>query len=206
MGKEDVEGSLKEELQKRVVSGNEGQNRSNVTLGRPKYHPSRLGHVERMWEASVERGTTCRRKRENLRIEEMQDKVRTKQEYFKRNYDKSANKFNQTLKPGDNVLIEDKFWEKGKVVDKHCTPRSFNVINNKGNIIRRNFSQLKPTNTKFEIDNSSDPDDYDQDQIKDCSSSSNSNLIENNHNNDNNRITHSGRVVKLPTRFKDYVL
>lgn len=158
------------------------------------------------------------------------NKLVAKQEYYKSNHDKNAKKFYQNLKPGDNVLIKDTSWEKGQVVVNHSAPRSFNVMNNNGNVIRRNFSQLKPTNTKFELNNSSNdlPDVLYQTKINDQSSSSgntpDSSLLENStSNNQNNvqvdfkkepttdstvnqRIVRSGRIVQLPTKFKDYVM
>lgn len=142
------------------------------------------------------------------------ERLVAKQQYYKCNHDKGAKSFNVNVRSGDNVLIKDKFWEKGQVVANHSAPRSFNVLNDKGNVVRRNFSQLKPTTTKFEANNSVNVQD-DQDQTQqniDDSSDNTPDLIPNYTNNslceptDNQRITQSGRIVKLPSRFKDYVV
>ncbi|XP_031355091.1 uncharacterized protein K02A2.6-like [Photinus pyralis] len=134
-------------------------------------------------------------------------KLLAKQEYFKRNHDKSAKTFNQNLKAGDNVLIKDQFWEKGQVVGNHSTPRSFNVINNKNNVVRRNFSQLKPTNTKFDINNSSNCSNDNLETINNQTTieiDSTNDLIPDS--NIKQTVTHSGRIVKLPNKFKDYFM
>ena len=58
-----------------------------------------------------------------------------------------------TLEPGDTVRIrtnEEKTWDKKVLViapDDH--PCSYNVLNEKGNLIIRNHHHLIPTNEKF---------------------------------------------------------
>ncbi|KAB0793964.1 hypothetical protein PPYR_13584 [Photinus pyralis] len=126
-------------------------------------------------------------------------KLLAKHEYFKRNHDKSAKNFNQNLKAGDNGLMKDQFWEKGQVVGNYSTPRSFNVINNMNNVVRRNFSQLKSTNTKFEINNSSNCSNDNLETINNQTTieiDSTNDLIPDS--NINQTVTHSGRIVKLP--------
>ena len=58
-----------------------------------------------------------------------------------------------TLKPGDTVRIrtdEEKTWDKkGSVIAPNDRPRSYNVLNEKGNLIIRNCRHLIPTNEKF---------------------------------------------------------
>ena len=58
-----------------------------------------------------------------------------------------------TLKPGDTIRIrtdEEKAWDKkGSVIAPNDRPRSYNVLNDKGNLIIRNPHHLIPTNKKF---------------------------------------------------------
>ena len=58
-----------------------------------------------------------------------------------------------TLKPGDTVRIrtdEEKTWDKkGSVIAPNDRPRSYNVLNDKGNLIVRNPHHFIPTNKKF---------------------------------------------------------
>ena len=58
-----------------------------------------------------------------------------------------------TLKPGDTVRIrtdEEKTWDKkGSVIAPNDRPRSYNVLNEKGNLIIRNRRHLIPTNEKL---------------------------------------------------------
>ena len=58
-----------------------------------------------------------------------------------------------TLKPGDTVRIrtgKEKTWvKKGTVIAPNDYPRSYNVLNEKGNLIIRNHLHLIPTSEKF---------------------------------------------------------
>ena len=57
------------------------------------------------------------------------------------------------LKPGDTVRIrtdEEKTWDrKGSLITPKDRPRSYNVLNEKGNLIIRNRRHLIPTNERF---------------------------------------------------------
>ena len=70
----------------------------------------------------------------------------------KARYDKQAKDL-PDIQPGTVVRIrtkEDKNWNcLGKVVTKCAEPRSYRVLNNKGNIVRRNRRQLLPCKEKF---------------------------------------------------------
>ncbi|KAK9692823.1 hypothetical protein QE152_g34909 [Popillia japonica] len=69
---------------------------------------------------------------------EKQNKIRT-------NYNKTA-KQRKEFKEGEKVLIwnfEIKKWTPGKIVEKLEAPRSYLVLNNKGNIVRRNSHHLR---------------------------------------------------------------
>ena len=58
-----------------------------------------------------------------------------------------------TLKPGDTIRIrtdEEKAWDKkGSVIALNDCPCSYNVLNDKGNLIVRNHRHLIPTNEIF---------------------------------------------------------
>ena len=58
-----------------------------------------------------------------------------------------------TLKPGDTVRIrtdEEKIWDKkGSAIAPNDRPRSYSVLNEKGNLIIRNCRHLIPTKEKF---------------------------------------------------------
>ena len=58
-----------------------------------------------------------------------------------------------TLKSGDTARIrtnEEKTWDtKGSTIALNNSPRSYNVLNEKGNLIIRNRRHLIPTNEKF---------------------------------------------------------
>lgn len=44
-----------------------------------------------------------------------------------------------------------KCWEPGKVLQLHDTPRSYNVLDSTGNIVRRNRIDLKPSQNEFKV-------------------------------------------------------
>ena len=94
---------------------------------------------------------------------------------------------------------------KGKIAKKlTSSPRSYLVLTERGNILRRNRKDLllivPCQNCPYMKDNCSD---YDDQQTN-----FNENLCE--HRNDNNRHqkyrTRSGRLVKLPLHYDDFVM
>ncbi|KAJ8030205.1 hypothetical protein HOLleu_26545 [Holothuria leucospilota] len=87
------------------------------------------------------------------------------------------------LQKGDNVYVTD-LKRNGTIVEKRPEPRSYSVETDNGNIVRRNrraIIQVSPPNT--------DPDQQTQQPSGDPPVT-----------------TRSGRVVKTPTRFKDFVM
>jgi len=75
-----------------------------------------------------------------------------------KNYHDIHAKEREQFREGENVLVKTgKTWEPAKILSKHKTPRSYIIINNNGNIIRRNSRHLKKTKTKSRVD---DYDDY----------------------------------------------
>ena len=62
-----------------------------------------------------------------------------------------------TISPNTTVRIHsknknEKWKQKGILITKRSEPRSYDAINEKGNIVRQNRYQLIPTKEKFEID------------------------------------------------------
>lgn len=56
------------------------------------------------------------------------------------------------LNKGDNVTVYNhvtKFWEPGKIIDRHVAPRSYIVQDGLGNTVRRNRQDLKPSENEF---------------------------------------------------------
>ncbi len=66
-----------------------------------------------------------------------------------------------SIRPGSVVRMRvngDKDWrKKGKVIEKSTEPRSYRVLNEKGNIVRRNRRHLIPCHDRFNIQHDYDP-------------------------------------------------
>ena len=133
---------------------------------------------------------------------------------MKTNYDYKSKDL-PSITPNTTVRIYSKSkygnWKrKGKVVSVRNEPRSYNVLNEKGNIIRRNRWQLLPTNETYEQDMYSDDDDYsdydneDEYQVDIGRNENNTEQpIINNQGNTNNieYSTRYGRISKKPIRY-----
>ncbi|CAB4005693.1 Transposon Ty3-I Gag-Pol poly [Paramuricea clavata] len=102
------------------------------------------------------------------------------------------------IQPGTVVLIrakEDEKWSQlGKVVEKCAEPRSYRVLNDKGNIVRRNRRHLIPCKNRFQIRNDLD---YDDLEVTTRPSSPEP---------PNEIVTRSGRVVRKPTNKRSFKL
>lgn len=136
-------------------------------------------------------------------------KLLEKQNLTKKYHDLHTKERKQ-FKEGETVLEKvGKTWKPAKILYKHNTPRSYVIINNNKNIVRRNSSHLKTTKTQFQVE------DYEDDyyngsesphtnqNTKDCESS----VPPNDRNKDQTaKMTRSGRTIKTPTKFKDYIL
>ena len=130
------------------------------------------------------------------------EKLTQKQEKQKYFYDKSKRNLNE-LKPGDTIRVQsEKKWEPGVVVQKADTPRSYHVQTQRGSY-RRNRKHLMKTNENpTNIDRDLDFDDQGGEQVE-----NNTQSIEPQENASGAKpyVTRSGRVVRIPERFKDYV-
>lgn len=90
-------------------------------------------------------------------------KLKAKHRYDKRSRDLPEIEPHTTVR----IFSRSKYgnWrQKGKVLSKRKEPRSYNVLNDRGNIIRRNRWQLTPTNETFNEDENIE---HDFDEIED---------------------------------------
>jgi hypothetical protein len=110
----------------------------------------------------------------------------------KERYDQHAKDL-PDIQPGTVVRIrakEDEKWNQlGKVVEKCAQPRSYRVLNDKGNVVRRNRRHLIPCKDRFQIRN-----DFDYDDLEVTTRPSSPEPP-------NEIVTRSGRVVRKPTRY-----
>lgn len=126
----------------------------------------------------------------------------------KKHYDRHDTSTEATdLSPGDVVRIQrDKEWEPALVTAKSTTPRSY-IVQQNGRSLRRNRRSLHPTQEPIPGDTLQDvdwPEDQDSQQDKNSGSPNRSGSEENEQ--APTYTTASGRPVRLPQRFKDYVL
>ena len=131
------------------------------------------------------------------------EKLTRKQEKQKYFYDKSKRKLNE-LKPGDTIRVQkEKKWQPGVVVQKADTPRSYHVQPQPGSY-RRNRKRIMKTNENpTNIDRDLDFDDQGGEQVEDNTQSMEP---QGNASGAQPYVTRSGRVVRIPVRFKDYVI
>ncbi|XP_060806968.1 uncharacterized protein K02A2.6-like isoform X2 [Amyelois transitella] len=76
-----------------------------------------------------------------------------------KNNEKSRTIYNKTskvkgsFKKGEDVIIQNvpynKYWSSGKVMEEGNGPRSFTVMNDKGNLVRRNEKHIRKSKNKF---------------------------------------------------------
>ncbi|MCG7876437.1 MAG: RNase H-like domain-containing protein [Candidatus Thiodiazotropha endolucinida] len=132
-------------------------------------------------------------------VHEKLTKKQEKQKYF---YDKSSKNLSH-LSPGDTIRVQnEKHWEPGIVVQNATTPRSYHVQTKRGQY-RRNRKHLMKTNEKpINFDRDYDDDDQREENVDD---SRQSDEPQGDTQGAKPYVTRSGRVVRIPTRFKDYV-
>ena len=128
----------------------------------------------------------------------------------KERYD-SKSKDLKELSPGTTVRIFNRSkngnWrQRGKIITKRSEPRSYDVLNDRGNTVRRNRRHLLPTKEKFD---ENDDTDIDADDSSDVESSEAvtpeiNDTIPVQLDNDpegHNYVTRYGRVSKQPDRY-----
>ncbi|KAL4711894.1 hypothetical protein ACJJTC_006063 [Scirpophaga incertulas] len=70
----------------------------------------------------------------------------------KLNYDKNSKINNSKFEKGQKIVfLKDNVWVPANIVEPHSSPRSFLIKDAAGNVLRRNTSQLKPSNTDVTI-------------------------------------------------------
>eukprot|EP00112_Aurelia_sp_Birch-Aquarium-sp1_P023106 Seg6752.2 transcript_id=Seg6752.2/GoldUCD/mRNA.D3Y31 product="hypothetical protein" protein_id=Seg6752.2/GoldUCD/D3Y31 len=143
-----------------------------------------------------------------------------KMKFYSRDMRKNvAGKYNSrakdlpVLKPGQTVRLHDgKDWSrKAKIIDNHENDISYVLETEKGTTVRRNRKHMMPMKEKFEC---SPPEDliFDIPETENNAIEENgtteSNIIEDDTEREQTTVnikTRSGRTVKRPERFKDYV-
>ncbi|XP_060079959.1 uncharacterized protein K02A2.6-like [Ylistrum balloti] len=162
------------------------------------------------------------------------DKVREqlvkRQKKQQQSYDRHASGGLQPLSPGDQVLLQQhpntcrSEWKHGTVIEKHKTPRSY-VIRSGNRAYRRNCRHLRPTRSKADLDQ--EPADLNlhcwppsnqpskqtlatKTSIQDSNMSQETRQAVQNQLPptsvlDSPRLSSSGRIIKTPASFKDFV-
>ena len=125
----------------------------------------------------------------------VQSKERTKTRYDTKSKDLPP------ISPNTTVRIYSKSksgnWkQKGNVISKRTEPRSYNILNEKGNIIRRNRWQLLPSNETCDDEISVYDDKISDDPIEQSNVTPEINSTDN-----ANYRTRSGRIIRQPDRY-----
>ncbi|KAJ8975158.1 hypothetical protein NQ317_014532 [Molorchus minor] len=147
-------------------------------------------------------------------------KLVDKQIAYKNYHDKSV-KARREFNIGENALVRrDKIWEPSKIIKKHQSPRSYIIQDQRGNILRRNSAHLGPSQNEYKL--CADPDglidiaNNEKEKIfkSDSGPDSVSQTVKENisvpisvsaQNSESATTTRSGRNIKVPERFKDFV-
>ena len=110
------------------------------------------------------------------------------------------------IEPNTTVRIYSKnrngnWRQKGQILSKRSEPRSYTLQNEKGNIIRRNRSQLLPTNERYVVENeiSSNESENEEETEKEIVLPSNEVNIESQV--ENQYTTRYGRTIRPPDRY-----
>ncbi|PJE77411.1 hypothetical protein CI610_03666 [invertebrate metagenome] len=141
--------------------------------------------------------------------ENAREQLTTRQEHQKFHYDKHAQCL-PSLMPGDAVRMRvQKTWEPAVVQQRHTTPRSYVVQTPNGRSYRRNRNHLLKTPEEPPVIIGPDVDDDVKPTVTpNCKPTTNP-AVTSTMNTQNAlpdvKTTSSGRVVKEPGRFKDYV-
>lgn len=136
----------------------------------------------------------------------------------KRYYDRNA-RARQCFQPGDKVVVrENNAWKPAYIKKVEKTPRSYQLINDKGSEIRRNSSHIKKSmNEPIIINEHLDNEIIAQkDDIKNVENGETQNVTESSRvneevvsgrvsDNENVTTTRSGRISRKPEYLKSYV-
>jgi hypothetical protein len=129
-------------------------------------------------------------------------KLVEKKNQQKKQYDKTAKEL-PNLTSGDKVRIKRQdLWEPAVVVRKSSTPRSYDVKTQDGAVYRRNRRHLLKTKEKLpEIYDTYEDTNKEVTELNDKMS-----LIINEPNQTQEIRTRSGRLIKKPARYRDFVM
>lgn len=131
--------------------------------------------------------------------------LKKKQQVQKQYYDQGAKPLLE-LNPGDQIRVRNEnSWEPGMVESKANTPRTYNIQTDKGQLLRRNRRHLMKT-TENRI---SEPEifyDCQEEVNSDKNSVSDKNTSNSVSQNDTRKFTSSGREVKMPKKYDDFVM
>ena len=135
----------------------------------------------------------------------VQNALNERQHIQKYYYDRGAKSLPQ-LNPGDQIRVRNENkWEPGTVEQRADTPRSYVIQTEKGQKLRRNRRHLLKTS-----ENRSEEPEIFYDCQENISSKNSSNFVEQPSSNisqsDSKKYTSSGRQVKMPMCFDDYVM
>ena len=140
-----------------------------------------------------------------LKLEKVETNVPSvlnqKQQEQKRYYDRNTKPL-KPLKPGDQVRIrsDKKRWEPGFVKSKCPEPRSFNIKTESGSILRRNREHILKTEENRTKQQQFDLEDENHDDsIVHVQEPAQPIPL-------GQKTTASGRVVRMPKRFEDFVM
>ena len=129
-------------------------------------------------------------------------KVEINQKRYKYYHDRHV-KVRDEFREGQNVLIKkEKIWEPGKVLNKSKTPRSYIVLDEQGQQLRRNEIHLKPTETEYVQQPKVDNDNVIVDRTPLDQTYVNTNVEPTSTENCDYK-TRYGRTVKIPDRYKN---
>ena len=161
----------------------------------------------------------------------IKEKLKNRQQKQKHYHDKYSSKDLKSLKPGQKVaVLHDKKWIPGTGIEKHQTPRSFVVETPSGNKLRRNRRHINTTKADLhQREEISEPEillryetqrnqpsenpQISQNQSVQRNESRSSIQTSKNTSPEKNqsfesagvRSTRSGREIRAPTKYKDYV-
>ena len=136
----------------------------------------------------------------------LKNRFKRRQEKQKQYYDRGSKQL-KPLKIGENVVMEhNNTWKPATVTAEHHTPRSYVVENEYGQTYRRNRRHLRSTSARFNPDQI--PDDRSGNATTSTSESTSTSDQQNGttETTPTQTTTRSGRVVKVPSKFQDYVM
>ena len=137
----------------------------------------------------------------------LKKRFKQRQEKQKQYHDRGS-KALKPLKIGENVVMQHKeVWRPATVTEKHPSPRSYVVENENGQHYRRNRRHLRPTPTRSQSETTSTPSTSDSvTSDQDARENGTTTTPTPTQLTTTTYKTRSGRTVKMPDRYQDYVM